>query len=222
MSDELARPFIAHRSSLIVRPCYSAAPLRTPNRNDDITRVLCGAALTLLLFGCAAEERTPPPAADTAPTTASSAAATATGTTVAEPQASETAEPVPADHDVTGSYFPIEALPADFAELEHLLLATIDENSAPAPLNGFLRPKARSADDYTLVNPSLAGRRLTFETTSNGGVQYAFDGQFAVLGNFPANPPEYETAVLSGTLRRIRNGQTVASTPVRFRYEAGG
>ncbi len=186
-----------------------------------MTRVLCGAALTLLLFGCAAEERTPPPAADTAPATASSVAAPATDT-VEEPQGSDPAAPVPADHEVTGSYFPIEALPADFAELEHLLLATIDENGAPAPLNGFLRPKARSAEDYRLVNPSLAERRLTFETTAHGGVQYAFDGQFAVLGNFPANPPEYETTVLSGTLRRIRNGQTVASTPVRFRYEAGG
>ncbi|HEX8153717.1 MAG TPA: hypothetical protein VF698_11350, partial [Thermoanaerobaculia bacterium] len=129
---------------------------------------------------------------------------------------------VPSDSDVTGSYFPIDALPAEFAELEHLLLATIDENAAPAPLNGFLRPKARNADDYKLVNPTLTGRRLTFTTTANAGVQYAFDGEFQLLANFPANPPEYETVVLSGTLTRIRNGQTVASTPVRFRYEAGG
>ena len=181
-----------------------------------MTRALCSATLLLLLFGCAREERSATPAADPAPATASSAPATATET-AAEPQAA-----VPADHDVTGAYFSIDPLPADFAELEHLSLATIDENAAPAPLNGFLRPKARSAEDYKLVDPTLEGRRLTFVTTAHGGVHYAFDGQFEVLGKFPENPPSYETVVLSGTLRRIRDGQTVASTPVRFRYEAGG
>lgn len=181
-----------------------------------MNRVLCSTALTLVLFGCAAEEKSPPSAAETtAPVTTSSAAPTTSTAPVAATQA-------PADYDVTGAYFPMDPLPADFAELEHLLLATIDENGAPAPLNGFLRPKARNADDYKLVNPSLEVRRLTFETTANGGVQYAFDGQFEVLGKFAEDPPSYETVVLSGTLRRIRKGETVASTPVRFRYEAGG
>lgn len=192
-----------------------------------MNRALCSAALTLLLLGCAAEERsqTPPadapPSPDAAPATAPSAAATAAGT-VAEPRRSDAPAAVPAGSDVTGAYFPIDPLPADFAELEHLLLATIDENAAPAPLNGFLRPKSRTADDYHLLKPSLVERRLTFDTTSHRGVHYAFDGQFEILGNFATNPPEYETVVLSGTLRRIRDGQTVASTPVRFRYEAGG
>jgi hypothetical protein len=173
---------------------------------NDLTRC---AALSLLLFGCAAEEPAPTPPVST--TTAPAAA-----------PAAPAAAPVPVDHDVTGAYFPIDALPAEFAELEHLLLATIDENGAPAPLNGFLRPKSRTADDYKLVNPALTAPRLTFETTSQGGVQYAFDGRFEVLAKFAENPPSYETVVLSGTLRRIRDGQTVASTPVRFRYEAGG
>jgi hypothetical protein len=180
-----------------------------------MNRVLCSTALTLVLLGCTAEEKSPPAAAETTAPVTTSSAATTTTETVAE-------TPAPADYDVTGAYFPIDPLPADFAELEHLLLATIDENGAPAPLNGFLRPKSRKADDYKLVNPSLAARRLTFETTSNGGVQYAFDGQFEVLGKFAEEPPSYETVVLSGTLRRIRKGETVASTPVRFRYEAGG
>jgi hypothetical protein len=160
------------------------------------------------LFGCAVEEQpATPPAVTTTPTTVSSAATTAADS---------------ADHDVTGAYFPIDALPADFAEIEHLLLATIDENAAPAPLNGFLRPRARAAEDYVLVKPSLEGRRLTFETTAHGGVHYAFEGEFQVLDKFAENPPSPETVVLSGTLRRIREGQPVASTPVRFRYEAGG
>lgn len=125
-------------------------------------------------------------------------------------------------YDVTGSYFPIDPLPPEFADLEHLLLATIDENAAPAPLNGFLRPKAREANDYMLVKPSIEGKRLTFTTTDNGGVHYAFRGEFEVLANFAENPPSYETTVLAGTLEKIRGGNVVASTPVRFRYEAGG
>ena len=130
-------------------------------------------------------------------------------------------EPLP-DHDVTGAYMPIDPLPGEFAELDHLLLATIDENAAPSPLNGFLRPKEQAAADYHLVNPSLEGKRLRFVTTANAGVHYTFDGQFAVLGKFAENPPAYETVVLTGTLQRLRDGQTVASTPVKFRYEAGG
>lgn len=183
-----------------------------------MNRALCSAALTLLLFGCAAEEPSPAPAADTAPTTAPAGAPASAAEPAAEPPGGD----APSDHDVTGAYVPIDALPPAFAELEHLLLATIDENAAPAPLNGFLRPRSRTAADYKLVNPSIEGRRLTFVTEAHGGVHYAFEGQFRVVGNFPADPPAYETVVLDGTLTRIRDGQTVASTPVRFRYEAGG
>lgn len=124
--------------------------------------------------------------------------------------------------DVTGAYFPMAPLPREFAELEHLSLATIDENAAPAPLNGFLRPKKSSAPDYKLVSPVIDGHQLTFTTTAVGGVQYAFTGAFAILENFPANPPGYETAVLTGTLKKLRGGTEIAETPVEFRYEAGG
>lgn len=194
--------------------------------NSLTNRVTCSFALTLLLFGCNVEERPATPAVDTTPTTTTTTTTTttaaATDTTPAAASPAPAAPAVPADHDVTGAYFPIDALPRDFAEIEHLSLATIDENAAPAPLNGFLRPRTPSAPDYALVKPSIEGRRLTFETTEHGGVHYAFEGEFLVLGKFPENPPSYETVVLSGTLRRIRQGQTVASTPVRFRYEAGG
>lgn len=177
-----------------------------------MTRTLCITTLTLLLFACAAEE--PAPAVE--PATASTAS-----TPAATPApAAAPAEPLP-DHDVTGSYMPMEPLTGEFAELDHLLLATIDENAAPSPLNGFLRPKGR-AEDYRLVEPSMVGKKLTFATTANKGVHYTFDGQFLVLGKFSENPPTYETTVLTGTLQRVRDGQTVASTPVKFRYEAGG
>lgn len=136
---------------------------------------------------------------------------TTTTTTTAAPQ-----------HEVTGAYFAMTELPAEFAELDHLALATIDENAAPAPLNGFLRPKKQSAKDYTLESPTLDGKTLTFRTVAVDGVHYEFTGAFELLGNFPETPPDYETAVLTGTLTKLRDGQSVASTPVKFRYEAGG
>jgi hypothetical protein len=177
-------------------------------------RIVILLALSFLLVSC--REKEPPAVPAPAPTAATTPTATAPIATATEPAAE-----VPS-HDVTGAYFSMTDLPADFSELEHLSLATIDENAEPAPLNGFLRPKEREAKDYTLVSPTLDGRNLTFRTVAVDGVHYEFNGAFDVLDNFPANPPSYETAVLTGTLTKLRNGQTVASTPVQFRYEAGG
>ena len=174
-----------------------------------MSRVLISLALATLLASCREAEPPAPPA--TTSTTAPAPAVTAT----------QAEAPAPS-HDVTGAYFAMNDLPAEFAELEHLLLATIDENAAPAPLNGFLRPKKREAKDYTLVSPKLDGKNLTFRTVAVDGVHYEFNGAFEVLDHFAANPPAYETTVLSGTLTKLRDGQTVAATPVKFRYEAGG
>lgn len=176
-----------------------------------MSRILISLALAAVLTSCRdAEPPAPPPA-----TTTTVAPAPA----VTETQPAEVPAP---SHDVTGAYFAMDELPAEFAELEHLLLATIDENAAPAPLNGFLRPKKREAKDYTLVSPKLDGKTLTFRTVAVDGVHYEFNGAFEVLDHFAANPPSYETAVLSGTLTKLREGKTVAETPVKFRYEAGG
>lgn len=150
----------------------------------------------------------------------------ATTTTVAPPPAAPAATTAAAESawklDPTGAYFAMDDLPADFAELEHLSLATIDENAAPAPLNGFLRPKDRNAQDYTLVSPKLDGQHLTFTTVDVNGVHYEFDGTFTTTGEFATNPPASDVAVLTGTLKKVREGSAVASTPVRFHYEAGG
>ena len=189
-----------------------------------MTRALISAlVLTLIAAGCREAEQ--PPAAPAAPATPpvaeSTTVATIAPTAPEAPPATVPAEPLP-EHDVTGSYFAMEKLPAEFAELDHLMLATIDENAEPAPLNGFLRPKKPSVPDYKLVNPTMTGRNLTFATAPVNGVHYEFTGAFDVLHKFAENPPEYETAVLTGTLTKHRNGETVATTPVKFRYEAGG
>jgi len=123
---------------------------------------------------------------------------------------------------VTGAYFPSETLPPQVGEIEHLGLATIDENGNPAPLNGFLRPKRRSAPDYRLVNPQLKGKELTFTTTTVGGVGYSFKGTFDKLDNFPANPPPSDQVILRGVLTRTEDGVVVFETDVDFTYSAGG
>lgn len=167
-----------------------------------MSRSLIFAVTVLLAFGC---RETPQPEAP-----------------AAEPTATAAVLPDPVSHDVTGAYFPTDPWPSELAELDHLSLATIDENGEPAPLSGFLRPKEQAAKDFKLLNPSMDGRNLTFMTGAVDGVYFTFTGAFEVLGKFPENPPGYETVVLSGTLNKLRNGTTVASTPVKFRYEAGG
>jgi hypothetical protein len=122
--------------------------------------------------------------------------------------------------DVFGYYFPQVKLPAAFAEIDHLMLSTIDSKGNPAPLNGWIRPKRKAAKDYQLVQPKLDGKNLTFTTQAVRGVSYGFEGAFTKLGNFPVDRPEGE-AVLKGHLTKMLNGQKVAETDVAFTYTGG-
>lgn len=124
--------------------------------------------------------------------------------------------------DVTGAYFASGTLPNDFSEIDHLSLATIDENAKPAPLNGFIRPKRKSAKDYKLVNPTLNGNNLTFSTVTVDGVSYSFTGTFEKMDDFSANPPPTDQVILKGTLTKMSGGKSVAETKVNFTYSAGG
>ena len=123
--------------------------------------------------------------------------------------------------DVTGAYFASGTLPNDFSEIDHLSLATIDEQAKPAPLNGFIRPKRRSAKDYKLVNPTLNGNNLTFSTIAVDGVSYSFTGAFEKMDDFSANPPPPDEVILKGTLTKMKDGKSVAETKVNFTYSAG-
>ena len=125
--------------------------------------------------------------------------------------------------DVTGAYFVKGTLPSDFSEIEHLSLATIDDQGNPAPLNGFIRPKrSRSAKDYRLVNPKLNGKTLSFTTTPVSGVSYSFNGTFERLDNFSANPPSPDEVILRGTLTKVLGGDREIEVDVNFTYSAGG
>lgn len=185
-------------------------------------RTLAACMLGGLFVVACAENETSTVVTETRTDSTATTAATTTEVAAPEPTPSTASSEPQASGDVTGAYFAMEPLSGEFAELDHLMLALIDENGAPAPLNGFLRPKKQSAKDYTLVNPVMNGKQLTFSTIDVKGVQYDFEGAFEVLGNFPENPPSYETVVLSGTLNKKRNGAQVGTLPVKFRYEAGG
>lgn len=124
--------------------------------------------------------------------------------------------------DVTGAYFPDDVLPDEFSEIDHLSLATIDAQGNPAPLNGFIRPRQRAAKDYKLVDPKLEGKKLTFSTSTIGGIGYSFTGTFEKLDDFSAQPPPADEVVLKGTLTKTSDGEEVAETQVSFTYSAGG
>jgi hypothetical protein len=155
---------------------------------------------------------------------ATSASPTATPTSQPAKRADASSEKTSAapQGDVTGAYFAKGSLPGDFSEIEHLSLATIDERGNPSPLNGFIRPKRRSAKDYKLVNPQLNGKDLTFTTAVVDGVSYSFTGTFEKLQDFSANPPPSDEVILKGKLTKLLNGNSVAETNVNFTYSAGG
>lgn len=157
-----------------------------------------------------------------ASTASPSATATPAGQPTKRTDTSSEKTSTNAQGDVTGAYFVKGTLPGDFSEIEHLSLATIDDQGNPAPLNGFIRPKRRSAKDYKLVNPKLNGRNLTFSTTTVDGVGYSFTGTFEKLDDFSANPPPTDEVILKGKLTKLRDGNMVIETDVNFTYSAGG
>ena len=124
--------------------------------------------------------------------------------------------------DITGGYFPVGTLPSGFSEIEHLSLATVDDQGNPSALNGFIRPKRRSDPDYKLVNPKISGKELTFTTSTVGGVGYSFTGSFEQLGDFATSPPDTDEVVLKGYLTKLKDGQESGATRIDFTYSAGG
>lgn len=195
-------------------------------------RVLC-ILLGLALVACGKGSKPQTKADSTGGTATSTAQQKPTGGDTAQTKSSSSAdslaaieramrEPVKGEFDMTGAYFISGTAGKEFADIDHLSLATIDENANPAPLNGFIRPKRHADPDYKLAKPALEGRHLTFTTNAVKGVSYTFEGNFERAGNFPADPPPSDAVVLGGMLRKLDNGKVVAETAVRFTYSAGG
>ena len=184
------------------------------------------ALFALFLAGCGKTSNTTNQAANTPPPAGSSIATSTPDSESKDDKETDGEEAEEADGeedegDVTGAYFPAGPLPADFSDIEHLSLATIDADGKPADLNGFIRPKERSARDYKLVDPKLEGKVLTFTTTAVKGVSFSFEGAFERLDDFSKNPTPNDDLILKGTLTKMEDGEKAALTRVAFTYSAG-
>lgn len=180
------------------------------------------ALFCLFVVGCGKSSNTNNQAAST-PTPAGSSIATSTpGSESKDDKDGDEEKEEEEEGDVTGAYFPAGPLPAEFSDIEHLSLATIDEQGNSADLNGFIRPKERSARDYKLVDPKLEGKSLTFTTSAVRGVSYSFEGVFERLDDFSKSPPPTDELILKGTLTKMEDGEKAALTRVAFTYSAGG
>lgn len=190
-----------------------------------MNRLFVGCALFgLFAVGCS---KASDPATGNTNQSAVTASPSATATPAGQPAKrndapGEKLEAGNAKGDVTGAYFIKDVLAGEFSDIDHLSLATIDDRGNPAPLNGFIRPKRRSATDFKLVNPKLNGNNLTFTTTSVGGLSYSFTGTFEKMDNFSANPPSLDDVILRGKLSKLQDGQIVTEMDMGFTYSAGG
>jgi hypothetical protein len=185
------------------------------------------ALFALFLAGCGKSSNNTNQTANTTPPAGSSITTSTTGDKSKDDDdkddgdEAEEADGEEDEGDVTGAYFPAGPLPAEFSGIEHLSLATVDAQGDPADLNGFIRPKEKSARDYKLVDPKLEGKVLTFTTTAVKGVSFSFEGMFERLDDFSKNPPASDELILKGTLTKLEDGEKSALTRVAFTYSAG-
>ncbi|HEY0378601.1 MAG TPA: hypothetical protein VGC87_16925 [Pyrinomonadaceae bacterium] len=186
------------------------------------------ALFALFLAGCGKSSNNTNQTANTPPPAGSTIATTTPGAESKDDDDGDEAEKSDKEEnreedegDVTGAYFPAGPLPAEFSEIEHLSLATVDAQGKAADLNGFIRPREKSARDYKLVDPKLEGKFLTFTTTAVKGVSFSFEGAFERLDDFSKATPATDEVILKGTLTRMEDGEKAALTRVGFIYSAG-
>lgn len=166
------------------------------------------AAVLALLLGCGGEA---PPSRPASPQPSPAAASPA-------PAAAAVTDPF-------GYYIfeDPEALPAWARSIDHLHLSNVDmqgEEMVTVPLWGHLRMKEEAGGrDHRLEPVRLEGQKLSFETQEIDGVSYAFEGDFLVSGELPAQAPQ--GVVLRGRLRRLERGQPADEIDARFTYTPG-
>jgi hypothetical protein len=92
------------------------------------------------------------------------------------------------------------------------------------PMQGPLRSHAVRGSltvdrvEYQLRHASIKARSLSFKTSVEQGISYAF------VGRFPRNPAFDEhgalkSIILTGKLVRLKSGKEVLRTPLSFRYQ---
>jgi hypothetical protein len=88
------------------------------------------------------------------------------------------------------------------------------------PLWGHLRMKEEAGGrDQRLETVRLEGQALSFATQEIDGVSYAFEGDFLVAGELPAQAPQ--GVVLQGRLRRLDRGRPAGELDASFLYTPG-
>ena len=166
------------------------------SRNPQVR--FLSAAVLILLLGCGGEAPPSPPAPQSSP-----AAVT----------------------DPFGYYLFEDpgALPAWAQSIDHLHLSNVDlqgEEMVTVPLWGHLRMKEEAGGrDHRLEPVRLEGQKLSFATQEIDGVSFAFEGDFLVSGELPAQAPQ--GVVLRGRLRRLERGQPAGEMDARFIYTPG-
>ena len=164
------------------------------------------AVILILLLGCGGEA---PPSQPTPP----------------QPPSTATPSAAAAVTDPFGYYLfeDADALPAWARSIDHLHLSNVDlqgEEMVTVPLWGHLRMKEEAGGrDFRLEPVRLEGQALSFATQEIDGISYAFEGDFLVSGELPAQAPQ--GVVLRGRLRRLERGQAAGELDARFTYTPG-
>lgn len=122
--------------------------------------------------------------------------------------------------DAEGGYYIIGKLPKGFKDFESLSITTKDYRKAsaendwegiPIPPEGSVFMKK----EFKFVRLNIADKQISFETESKKGISYKFVGKFIAeeeikIGEYP------EYAVLEGSLIKMRDGQKIAESKVKF------
>lgn len=116
-----------------------------------------------------------------------------------------------------------DPLPAWARSIDHLHLSNValqGEEMVTVPLWGHLRMKEEAGGrDHRLEPVRLEGQSLSFATQEIDGISYAFEGDFLVSGELPAQAPQ--GVVLRGRLRRLNRRQPAGELDARFTYTPG-
>jgi hypothetical protein len=115
--------------------------------------------------------------------------------------------------DLEGFYFIKAPVPAAFKNIDHLYL----NGTKRTNIGGWIQLKNQTR--FKLNTASLSGKNFSFGTRTVGGIRYSFAGKFLRLEKFSDTQPD--GVVLSGTLRKYKNGRLVASKFVRYTYFVG-
>lgn len=127
------------------------------------------------------------------------------------------------EDDVFGYFFISGKAPKDFADIDHLNLGGSGEYGAGAnpPYYGQIRLKDKKKADFKLLKPMLEDKNLNFKTETVNGVSYEFTGTLTRIDFAGDSQPKANEKVLSGTLKKIKAGKTIAESKIEFTWELG-